>query len=65
MHPVEEGEEIKTDALHQIFTNAYNVKLRMSRSFGDFFLKQNSALPDDQQAVIAIPEIKIHPRGTR
>jgi serine/threonine protein phosphatase PrpC len=39
-------------------------KLRMSRSFGDFWLKNNKELPEDQQAVVAIPEIVIHTRST-
>jgi ankyrin repeat protein/serine/threonine protein phosphatase PrpC len=41
-------------------------KLSMSRSFGDFYLKQfkkeNKILPPEEQAVIAIPEILIHRR---
>ena len=39
--------------------------LRMTRSFGDFFLKQNTQLPADQQAVIAVPEFKIVTRTSR
>ena len=38
-------------------------KLRMSRSFGDFWLKNNKELHEDQQAVVAIPEIIIHTRS--
>jgi serine/threonine protein phosphatase PrpC len=37
-------------------------RLRMSRSFGDFYLKQNIHLPYDKQAVTAVPEIRIHDR---
>ena len=38
-------------------------KLRMSRSFGDFWLKGNKELPVHEQAVIAVPEITIHTRS--
>ena len=37
----------------------------MSRSFGDFCLKQNLALPVEQQAIIAVPEVEIHVRHNR
>ena len=40
-------------------------KLRMSRSFGDFCLKQNTLLSIDQQAIIAVPEVEIHSRHSR
>jgi len=40
-------------------------RLRMSRSFGDFCLKQNIALPVEQQAIIAVPEVEIHLRHNR
>lgn len=36
----------------------------MTRSFGDFYLKQNDQLPPDQQAVIALPEVKVHARNS-
>ena len=39
--------------------------LRMTRSFGDFYLKSNNDLALDKQAVIAIPEIQIIPRQAR
>jgi hypothetical protein len=42
-----------------------DVKLRMSRSFGDFYLKQNASLGSDKQAVIAVPEVKVVQRGER
>ena len=38
-------------------------KLRMSRSFGDFWLKGNKDLPEHKQAVIAVPDITIHIRS--
>ena len=37
----------------------------MSRSFGDFCLKQNLALPVEQQAIIAVPEVVVHVRHNR
>lgn len=57
------GEDESADnAIHEIYTDAFVGRLRMSRSFGDFYLKQNSNLPAEQQAVIAVPEVRIHPR---
>jgi hypothetical protein len=56
------GEEDTDSAVHEIFTESFGGRLRMSRSFGDFYLKQNTSLPADQQAVIAVPEIKVHAR---
>ena len=53
------------EPVFQMYTAANDVKLRMTRSFGDFYLKQNKTLPDDQQAVIAVPEILVHARNTR
>jgi hypothetical protein len=41
------------------------VKLRMTRSFGDFYLKQNKDLPYEQQAVVAVPEVTVHTRSSR
>lgn len=46
----------------EVFTPNFDSRLRMSRAFGDFYLKQNQDLPFDQQAVIAVPEIRIHKR---
>ena len=40
-------------------------RLRMSRSFGDFYLKQHEGLPADKQAVIAVPDVKIVERSSR
>lgn len=40
-------------------------KLRMSRSFGDFYLKQNENLPSEKQAVIAVPDIVVSTRSIR
>ena len=51
---------------YEVYTSRYkdgSSRLRMSRSFGDFFLKQTSALPVEQQAVIAVPEIVTHVRS--
>lgn len=33
------------------------MSLAMTRAFGDYLFKSNKTLPEDQQAVIAIPEI--------
>lgn len=46
-------------------TEAFDSKLSMSRSFGDFFLKQNLDLPHDQQAVIAVPDVRVVARSKR
>ncbi len=59
------GEEGSDNAVHQIFTDEYPGKLRMSRSFGDFYLKVNRSLPEHEQAVIAVPEVTIHSRSNR
>ena len=37
----------------------------MSRSFGDFYLKQNSSLGAEKQAVVAVPEVIVHSRTSR
>lgn len=44
------------------FTNSY---INLSRSFGDFYLKQNESLPPSEQAVVATPEIYVHQRSAR
>ena len=46
------------------FNNGNN-RLRMSRSFGDFYLKQNPLKSHDQQAVTAVPEIVVSARTSR
>jgi hypothetical protein len=54
--------------LHEVSTLSYKngtTRLRMSRSIGDFYLKQNDALDIDKQAVTAVPEIVIHSRSAR
>lgn len=53
------------EPVFQLSTPACDVKLRMTRSFGDFYLKQNKDLSYEQQAVIAVPEIKVHTRSAR
>ena len=53
------------ESVFQMYTTASDVKLRMTRSFGDFYLKQNKNLPFDRQAVIAVPEVLVHTRHTR
>lgn len=40
-------------------------RLRMSRSFGDFYLKQNSSLSHEDQAVTAVPDIVVTTRSDR
>lgn len=49
--------EIKVPACKQVKAS------RVSRGFGDFWCKQNEALPPEQQAVTAMPEVLIHPRS--
>lgn len=58
------GEEGAPSAVHEIFTSAFNGRLRMTRSFGDFYLKCNKELPRDQQAVVAVPEVRVHARNS-
>lgn len=50
--------------MHEIFTSAFNGRLRMTRSFGDFFLKRNKELPPEAQAVVAVPEVRVHARNS-
>lgn len=37
----------------------------MSRSFGDYYLKQTEDLPSDKQAVTAVPDIVVSPRSIK
>jgi len=63
-NPIEK-ERITAAGLDATSTNSCvlgNITLNMSRSFGDFVLKQNNKLPIERQAVIAIPDISIFPR---
>ena len=50
-------DQLNDKSTYEVSTKAYPSSLRMSRSFGDFFLKYNETLPIDQQAIIAIPDI--------
>jgi hypothetical protein len=60
------GEDVEGRVpVFQLSTSACEIKLRMTRSFGDFYLKQNKDLPADQQAVVAVPEILVHTRSAR
>lgn len=61
MREASEGSE----TVYQLYTPACDVKLRMTRSFGDFYLKQNKELPYEEQAVIAVPEVLVHTRTAR
>jgi len=50
---------------YEVYTNRFQkgkARLRMSRSFGDFYLKQTATLPAEQQAVVAVPEVTVHVR---
>lgn len=52
--------------VYEVFTaRAERMKLRMTRSFGDFYLKQNEALLPELQAITAVPEIKVYNRTAR
>lgn len=53
------------EPVFQIYTPACDIKLRMTRSFGDFYLKQNKGLSSDDQAVVAVPEVIVHTRSAR
>lgn len=58
--------EEENDNCSQICCPDYtDVKLRMSRSFGDFYLKMNPNLPLEQQAVTSLPEVLVHRRSGR
>lgn len=39
-----------------------NERLAVSRAFGDFEYKANTALPAEEQAVCCVPELKVHQR---
>ena len=63
---VEEGMDPNAPHEYEVYmARRSDMKLRMSRSFGDFCLKQNLNLPSDQQAVIAVPDVVIRPRSIR
>jgi serine/threonine protein phosphatase PrpC len=47
--------------LHKVVLSAGN-RMACSRSFGDFEYKANGMLGHDEQAIIAIPEVKVHAR---
>lgn len=50
----------------EVHTERYaKAKLRMSRSFGDFYLKQETHLTWDAQAVTACPETHVLQRSHR
>jgi serine/threonine protein phosphatase PrpC len=51
------------DVLHETLVEGFSRCLRMSRSFGDFYLKQNRELSQVEQASIALPEVTVHPRN--
>ena len=64
------GEEVDPNAPQEFEVSTLNFKrgskkLRMSRSFGDFYLKQNDSLPPDQQAVCAVPDVVVCARSSR
>ena len=56
----ESKEPYPENASYYVYTDKYEGKLSMARSFGDFYLKLNPEVSSDKQAVIAVPEIKIH-----
>lgn len=51
-----------SDCSYRISVPAFDGKLSMSRSFGDFFLKQNKQLSVEEQAIIAVPDVIVHTR---
>lgn len=59
------GEEGSDNAVYEVYTDLYNGRLRMTRSFGDFYLKRNREVAPERQAVIALPEVKVHTRNNR
>lgn len=50
---------------YEVSVAEYSASLRMSRSFGDFFLKQKHDKGFDEQPVVAIPEITIYERSKK
>ena len=53
------------NALWQVYTSAHAQRLRMSRSLGDFYLKQRDDLPPEKQIVSPVPDIVFHQRSER
>lgn len=70
-HFVSDVDSVSKDTATNTVWEVYNPslkqdnKLRMSRAFGDFYLKQNKDLPATLQAVTAAPEVVIHERTPR
>jgi len=54
----EEEERIKKGGGHVDYKGRVNGGLNLSRAFGDFGYKANSALPLDEQLIISVPEVK-------
>lgn len=47
----------------EVSTTKFDAKLRMTRAFGDFYLKQNTSLSASEQAIIALPEVRVITRN--
>ena len=65
-----QGDEVDPNAPQEFEVSTLNFKrgskkLRMSRTFGDFYLKQNDSLPPEQQAVCAVPDVIVRSRSPR
>lgn len=54
-------EDGKEQTIHKVQRSEMD-RLAVSRSFGDFEYKGNSELDAEEQAVVAVPEIRIHAR---
>ena len=57
-----------SETLYEVSTMKFQKgtrRLRMSRSFGDYYLKQNEDLPSEKQAVTAVPDIVVSPRSVK
>ncbi|CAJ1940376.1 unnamed protein product [Cylindrotheca closterium] len=54
----EDGKEV---TIHKVALSEKD-QLAVSRAFGDFEYKLNTSLPPEEQAVVAVPEVRVHKR---
>lgn len=55
---------VEGSSAYEVSLPSVEAKLRMSRSFGDFYLKQNESLAAADQAICAVPDICVRQRGS-
>ena len=58
-------ETIDEGRVVQVRTPFHPTVLRMARSMGDFYLKQRTDLPDEEQIVTACPDVTVVERSSR